>query len=147
MVHFLIMTLKNTDQSFQGSILAKVLNIQAIMHFSKVRLVMPGPNVLDMDYFDNEDLKTQGQVPLPGVIDYQVDTLCINYMQAQMRDVLAWMNHTLFKGTGFKAWYEVFLVCFLFLNCLEQVHNAQCVMLSCFEGQNVRLVRIHDESG
>lgn len=136
---------------FQKSAVSSAMNIRAAAHFSRTRLHASGANSLELPYFEQNEVRLRGLVPIPAVLDYQIDYLCIRYMLAQMRDTADRLNEIIFprskkdQASGARAehsaWYEVYLTCFVLLCSLESVHQRQIEMVKRWASHVSRLVQ------
>lgn len=106
------------------------MNIRAATYFSRTRMSMGGPNILELSYF--QDLQVHDRVPIPAVLDYQLDYLAIRYMTEQMHMITKRLKHILFAKNNFTFWYEIYLTTFVLLCSLETVHAKQIEILDRF---------------
>lgn len=68
------------------------------------------------------------RVPLPTMLNYQLDTIAIIRMTQQQQKVVEGLDSLMFKSKKidrFKVWYEVFLTTFVLLSTLEYVYQMQ----------------------
>lgn len=91
---------------------------------------MGGHNVLELSYFQH--LQVYNRVPIPAVLDYQLDYLAIQCMTKQMKKITTRLKDILFVKNNFKSWYEVYLTTFVLLCSLETVHAKQIEILNRF---------------
>jgi hypothetical protein len=94
-------------------------------YFSTLRLLMKGPGAEGMWQSDDPQLLSQGRLPVPPVLDHQIDVLSIDYMR-ELRAVLMEQLTDLFHGESKTSrWYEMYLTVFLLLLALEMLHHHQ----------------------
>jgi len=86
---------------------------------------MVGPDTLDVSPVANEKLINHGQRPIPTVLDYQLDTLYIHYMESLMEKVSRGLKKLIFTSDKTSNWYEIFLAVFVLLVSLEHVYTMQ----------------------
>lgn len=86
---------------------------------------MTNADTLDIPPVDNPKFGIHGKAPLPSIIDYQVDTLRIHYMQRLMKDLTKGLKKLIFASNPTKNWYEIFLSIFILICTLEHVYVAQ----------------------
>lgn len=109
------------------------LNIRASSYFSRTRMFMIGPNVLDLPYFDDPRVCVGGKYPVLAVLDYQMDYLAIRYMLGQMKLIAGRLESLMFSENNGKHWYEIYLTTFVLLSSLEIVHARQIEILRRFQ--------------
>lgn len=114
------------------------MNIRAASYFSRTKMFITGPNVLELPYFDDPRICVGGKYPVPAVLDYQVDYLAIHYMLGQMKRIVGRLESLMFSENNRKYWYELYLTTFVLLSSLEIVHARQIEILRRFE-EKVRL--------
>ncbi|KAH7019025.1 hypothetical protein EDB80DRAFT_699706 [Ilyonectria destructans] len=122
------------------SAVSLAMNIRAATYFSRTRMSMGGPNILELSYF--EDLQVHDRVPIPAVLDYQLDYLAIRYMTEQMHRITKRLKKILFAKNNFTSWYEIYLTTFVLLCSLETVHAKQIEILDRFAAKGDRLPRV-----
>lgn len=109
------------------------LSIRAASYFSRTRMVMGGANVLEMPYYEDARVLINGRLPIPAVLDYQVDYLAIRYMLGCMKQSIHLLKKLIFTQSTQKGWYEIYLATFVLLSSLEIVHARQIQILRRFE--------------
>jgi len=119
----------------QDSAVSVALTIRAASYFSRTRMVMTGPNVLEVPYFEDARLLMNGGLPIPAVLDYQIDYLAIRYMLQCMKQVIGLLKKLIFSQSTRKGWYEIYLTTFVLLSSLEIVHARQIDILRRFEAK------------
>jgi hypothetical protein len=96
-------------------------------------MVMSGSNVLEVPYFHDDRVRVQDKVPVPAVLDYQLDYMAIQYMLKEMKRVVKRLKSLIFDKGKTRNWYEVYLTSFVLLSSLEVVQAHQLEMLRLFE--------------
>ena len=86
---------------------------------------MTGSETLDMQPVNNPKFSIHGKAPVPNIIDYQIDTLMIHYMQRLMKDLTKGLKKLIFSRSPTGNWYEIFLTVFILICTLEHVYMAQ----------------------
>ena len=124
----------------QNSAVSLALSIRAASYFSRTRMVMAGPNVLEMPYFGDSRVLINGGSPIPSVLDYQVDYLAIRYMLGCMKQIIHLLKKLIFTQSAQKRWYEIHLATFVLLSSLESVHERQIQISRRFEVQVIILL-------
>ncbi|KAH6981745.1 hypothetical protein BKA56DRAFT_584418 [Ilyonectria sp. MPI-CAGE-AT-0026] len=128
----------------QESAVSLAMNIRAATYFSKTRMSMGGHNVLELSYFQH--LQVHNRVPIPAVLDYQLDYLAIQCMTKQMNKITTRLKDILFVKNNFKSWYEVYLTTFVLLCSLETVHAKQIEILNRFAATGERFPSVESTS-
>jgi hypothetical protein len=101
------------------------LSIQACVHSAVKQPLMFGSDTLDMAYVKNEKFGIHGKAPAPSVLDYQLDTLVIDYMQTKISALTSGLGKLIFTSKSKTNWYEIFLTIFILLCTLEHVYVSQ----------------------
>jgi hypothetical protein len=95
---------------------------------------MTGPNVLELPYFEDGRVFIGEGLPIPAVLDYQIDYLAIQHMFVCMKQVIRQLKKLIFKSTR-EGWYEIYLTTFVLLSSLETVHARQIDILRRFQAK------------
>lgn len=74
--------------------------------------------------YNNPKSPYNGTVPISPILDYQLDTLGIKYMQTLGVNILKCLK-TILTERRQSEWYEVFLTFFVLLHNLEYVYGRQ----------------------
>ncbi|KAL6409292.1 Sat20 [Ilyonectria robusta] len=128
----------------QESAVSLAMNIRAATYFSKTRMSMGGHNILGLPYF--QDLQVHKRVPIPAVLDYQLDYLAIQCMTKQMHMITKRLKQILFIKNNFTHWYEIYLTTFVLLCSLETVHAKQIEILDRFAANGNRSPSVESTS-
>jgi len=72
----------------------------------------------------DDNAHDHGNIPIPPMLDYQLDTVAIKWMRDTMKNMLKVLWEVL-KSHSEGSWFDVFLVMFILLNNLEYVYEAQ----------------------
>jgi hypothetical protein len=83
-----------------------------------------GDQTLDLSPIQDKSAHDCGNIPIPPMLDYQLDTLAIQRMEKTMNDMLKKLWKTL-QAHSRNSWFDVFLVIFILVNNLECVYEAQ----------------------
>jgi hypothetical protein len=86
---------------------------------------MNGSETLDIQPVNNPKFSIHGKAPVPNIIDYQIDTLIIHYMQRLMKELTKGLKKLIFSKNPTGNWYEIFLTIFVLISTLEHVYVAQ----------------------
>jgi hypothetical protein len=62
-----------------------------------------GPNLFNLPYYDDERVKVQELLPIPGVLDVQIDNMAIQYMLGQMKLVIKRLKTKIFKSNCIRS--------------------------------------------
>ncbi len=92
---------------------------------------MEGPDTLGVALINNEKFDLHGHAPVPSVLDFQIDTMAIMYMNRQLKILINQLKRRLYGKDNKKAWYEVFLSIFVLLSTLEKVYHTQMSYMRC----------------
>lgn len=77
-----------------------------------------------MTVIDVEDAPDYGHIPIPPMLDYQLDTIMIKWMEKNMKLMLKQLWNLLLRREK-KDWFEVFLTLFILIHNLEVVYESQ----------------------
>ncbi|KAA8899946.1 hypothetical protein FN846DRAFT_1023166 [Sphaerosporella brunnea] len=83
-----------------------------------------GEQTLGLSPIQDESAHDRGNIPIPPMLDYQLDTLAIQRMEKTMNEMLKKLWKTL-QAHSKSSWFDVFLVIFILVNNLEYVYEAQ----------------------
>lgn len=108
--------------------LHKALEILACVHLNFDTPILVG-DTLNVPILRDKRSPIQGRYPVPSVLDFQLDTLCIHHMQKLMKAVSRALKKVIFSKERQSRWYEIFLTIFVLLVSIEQVYLAQCEYL------------------
>ncbi|KAJ4220994.1 hypothetical protein NW759_007063 [Fusarium solani] len=109
-------------------ILQKALEILACVHLNFDTPILVG-DTLNVPILRDKRSPIQGRYPVPSVLDFQLDTLCIHHMQKLMKAVSRALKKVIFSKERQSRWYEIFLTIFVLLVSIEQVYLTQCEYL------------------
>ncbi|KAK3347095.1 hypothetical protein B0T25DRAFT_553622 [Lasiosphaeria hispida] len=124
----------------EDSAVSLAMNIRAASYFSRTKMVIAGPNTLELPYHGDTRFLVCGGIPVLGILDYQIDYLAISYMLGQMKLLTQRLKKLIFSRDQKRAWYEVYLTTFVLLQSLETVHTRQIEILRRFETSGVDLL-------
>ncbi|RSL83485.1 hypothetical protein CEP52_016703 [Fusarium oligoseptatum] len=105
-------------------ILRQALEILACVHINFDTPILVG-DTLDVPILKDKRSPIQGRYPVPSVLDFQLDTLCIQHMQKLMKAVSRGLKKIIFSKDRQSRWYEIFLTIFVLLVSVEQVYLTQ----------------------
>ncbi|KAI8649999.1 hypothetical protein NCS56_01451500 [Fusarium sp. Ph1] len=108
--------------------LQKALEILACVHLNFDTPILVG-DTLNVPVLRDKRSPIQGRYPVPSVLDFQLDTLCIHHMQKLMKTVSRALKKVIFSKERQSRWYEIFLTIFVLLVSIEQVYLTQCEYL------------------
>ncbi|PVH98876.1 hypothetical protein DM02DRAFT_656926 [Periconia macrospinosa] len=83
---------------------------------------------LGMSVINVEDAPDFGHIPIPPMLDYQLDTIMIQWMESGMKQMLKQLWSILLKRHK-KDWFEVYLSIFILIHNLEVVFECQKVYI------------------
>ena len=104
-----------------------------------------GGDILGLQYNADERIQIAGRVPIPSVMDYQIDCMAIQYMHRQMELAIHRLSNIVFKKYNIHHWYEFYLSAFLLLYSLETIHHRQVEILARFK-DHVRCVQTESKN-
>ncbi|RSL59738.1 hypothetical protein CEP51_013881 [Fusarium floridanum] len=104
--------------------LRQALEILACVHINFDTPILVG-DTLDVPILKDKRSPIQGRYPVPSVLDFQLDTLCIQHMQKLMKAVSRGLKKIIFSKDRQSRWYEIFLTIFVLLVSVEQVYLTQ----------------------
>lgn len=104
--------------------LQKALEILACVHLNFDTPILVG-DTLGVPILRDKRSPIQGRYPVPSVLDFQLDTLCIQHMQKLMKAVSSALKNVIFSKERHTRWYEIFLTIFVLLVSIEQVYLTQ----------------------
>ncbi|KAJ4307514.1 hypothetical protein N0V84_012679 [Fusarium piperis] len=108
----------------QVPILRNALEILACVYINFNTPILVGDK-LDVPILKDKRSPIEGRYPIPSVLDFQLDTLCIQHMQKLMKTVSRGLKKIIFSKERQSRWYEVFLTIFVLLVSVEQVYLTQ----------------------
>ncbi|KAK5086716.1 hypothetical protein LTS08_007130 [Lithohypha guttulata] len=106
------------------SCVQQALQILAKVHIAKKQPLIVSEDTLDMGCIRSNKTEMNGKVPVPSVLDYQLDTLLMESCERDMDKVVTSLKSMMMVSRR-KNWYEVFLTMVTLMYALEQVYNAQ----------------------
>lgn len=111
----------------QDSAVSLALEILCCVYINVQQPVVVGEETLDIPVVTNEKFPIHGKRVAPSVLDYQLDTMCINHMRSLMKQISKGLKSLIFCGRhgNLANWYHIFLTVFVLLASLEQVYSAQ----------------------
>ncbi|KAF8251568.1 hypothetical protein K440DRAFT_658658 [Wilcoxina mikolae CBS 423.85] len=105
-------------------LLKPAMGIWAGSRFIAAPRSLRGKDTLGLKPIAEEDAHDLGLIPIPPMLDYQLDTTAIRWMEKTMATMLKKLWKTLISHES-NSWFDVFLVIFILLNNLEYVYGAQ----------------------
>ncbi|PVH78838.1 hypothetical protein DL98DRAFT_236546 [Cadophora sp. DSE1049] len=116
-----------------NSCVRQAQQIRRIAYFCTKSMTIVGDETLGGVTLNDSKLPTHGQIPVPSVLDFQLDTIAITIMFNLLKKVEEGLKKKFNSKTSKEHWYEIYLVCFLLLSTLERVTQFQLSYLSLFE--------------
>ncbi|KAI5843213.1 hypothetical protein BZA05DRAFT_187872 [Tricharina praecox] len=114
-----------TARQDREPLLKAALQIWAGSHFIAASRSLRGEHTLNITPLVGDDsAHDHGNIPIPPMLDYQLDTVAIKWMRETMKNMLKELWEVL-KCHSAESWFDVFLVIFILLNNLEYVYEAQ----------------------
>lgn len=89
---------------------------------------LTGAELLGLTPVEDVTSHLYGHVPIPPVLDYQCDSVAIEWMKSLTTDLLEAMTSRI-KKRQHSEWFEIFLTIFVLLNNLEYVYDKQTAFL------------------
>jgi hypothetical protein len=96
-----------------------------------------GDETLGIVRLNDPKLPIHGQIPVPSVLDFQLDTIAITLMFGLLKKVEDGLREMIYSRAPKEHWYEVYLVCFLLLSTIERVSQLQLSYWSLFDDKKV----------
>lgn len=62
---------------------------------------------------------------MPSVLDFQIETIAIELMLQILERIVKRLKDTIFGKRSKDNWYEIYLTCFVLLNCLSTAYALQ----------------------
>ncbi|KAL6720527.1 hypothetical protein ACLMJK_002451 [Lecanora helva] len=78
-----------------------------------------------------------GRIPIPTILDAQIDTLWMEILERKRKDVLRRLNHMIFNCSRRTTWYMVFLTTLVLLLNLESVYLNQRKQIERYQTTNL----------
>lgn len=116
------------------TMLSLALKMRRIVYFCRESMTITSDETFGIKKIRDPNFSSlYNTVPVPSVLDFQIDTIAIMLMRDLLKEVLAEMHERLFdlQLETKESWYEIFLVCFVLLSSLEKVHELQLKYLGC----------------
>ncbi|CAG9936222.1 unnamed protein product [Clonostachys rosea f. rosea IK726] len=88
-------------------------------------VIIVGDETLGIAKVEDTRFPIYGQVPVPSVLDFQIDTIAIHLMLKLIKSVVSRLKKIIYGRRNKEKWYEVYLTCFILLGCLEKVYSLQ----------------------
>uniref|UniRef100_A0A8H7N406 Uncharacterized protein n=1 Tax=Bionectria ochroleuca TaxID=29856 RepID=A0A8H7N406_BIOOC len=107
------------------SCVADALKIRLISYFCRESVIIVGDETLGIAKVEDTRFPIYGQVPVPSVLDFQIDTIAIHLMLKLIKSVVSRLKKIIYGRRNKEKWYEVYLTCFILLGCLEKVYSLQ----------------------
>lgn len=85
---------------------------------------LQGEETLGLEPIQDPEAHDDGYIPIPPMLDYQIDTMTIRWMQELTKDMLKDLWKMLLRRTP-SDWFHVFLTIFILLNTAEIAYEAQ----------------------
>ena len=108
----------------ENEILRHSLNIWYGVHFMAQPRTLSGSSTLGLDVIRDPDAHDNGYIPIPPMLDYQLDTSAMEWMENMMKPMLKLLWKILLARSK-KEWFNIFLTFFILLDSLETVYGAQ----------------------
>ena len=83
-----------------------------------------GNNTLSIEPVAEKDAHDQGYIPIPPMLDYQLDTSTIRWMEEIMGNMLTKLWRTLLSRSS-ADWFNIYLVISILISNLEITRNMQ----------------------
>ena len=116
-------------KNLQQSVVSHTLDILTCVHMNSKQSIMVGPDTLDVSPVNNEKLIVHGKCPIPAVLDTQLGTLYMHYMESVMAKVSRGLEKLIFTSDINSNWYEIFLAIFVLLMSMERVYAMQLLYM------------------
>jgi hypothetical protein len=105
-------------------------------YFSRESMAIVGNETLEISRVEDKRFPIiYDQIPVPSILDFQIDTLAIKLMHESLKRVIKRLKIVIFTE---KRWYEAYLTIFVLLNTLMAVFKHQ---LS-YQEQNANMVGV-----
>ena len=108
----------------ENQILEGALNIWYGVHFMAQPRTLNGDKTLGLEVINDPKAHDNGYIPIPPMLDYQLDTSAMEWMESLMKPMLKSLWKILLARSK-KEWFNVFLAFFILLDSLEIVYGAQ----------------------
>ncbi|KAF8462923.1 hypothetical protein BDZ91DRAFT_320145 [Kalaharituber pfeilii] len=132
--HECVTDVKSSSDKQPICMLRDALRIWILSRLAAEGVVIVGSErPFDIDVVDSPDSPYYGTVPIPPILDHQLDTLGIRYM-LQLKDNVLKALKARIQRRRHTHWYEVFLTMFVLLHNIEYVYRAQYRYMKRHEG-------------
>ena len=79
-----------------------------------------GPETLGMSRDANPNCPYFDRIPVPPIVDLQIDLVVINeLLKPELKTILKMMKTMLESSKAWTNWFEIYLACFILLNNVE----------------------------
>jgi hypothetical protein len=101
------------------------LKIRATTHFCSDPIAVENPEDLQVSRIKNPKCNLNGIAPAPVLLDQQIDTMAIKYMQSQLNALIKELQKRIFAKNNRSHWFEIFLTTFVLLTTMEALYRNQ----------------------
>ncbi|KAI0199892.1 hypothetical protein F4808DRAFT_194952 [Astrocystis sublimbata] len=108
-----------------SSCVSHAVQLRKMAYFCRESMVLTGYERLGIDPLDDEGSPTHGQVPVPSVLDFQIDTTAIKVMRETQKKCVKALKSIMFNKQSKKQWYQIYLAVFVLLQTLGTVTMLQ----------------------
>lgn len=107
--------------------MAIALELRSYAAFCDDALHIANPGAIPLPRINGSvEVDNRNPVPVPSVLDFQLDTMAITHMRELLGKVVKRMRRMLYQRSGNKRyWYEVYLCTFVLLHTLGDVYRHQ----------------------
>ncbi|KAK4033830.1 hypothetical protein C8A01DRAFT_19292 [Parachaetomium inaequale] len=103
------------------SLVADSLDLWAISRMIEIPWQMCGPDTLGVDLVTDPTSPQRGRVPIPPMMDTQLDQIVIQFILTPLRERVVEKFEQLITPAKRDAWWEVYLSAFILLNHIERL--------------------------
>ncbi|KAK4152150.1 hypothetical protein C8A00DRAFT_44744 [Chaetomidium leptoderma] len=108
-------------QANPDSLVADALSLWAISRMIEIPWQMCGPDTLGVSPVGNTTSPHYQRIPIPPMMDTQLDQIVIQFILTPLRDRLIQKFERLISPAKPEAWWEVYLSAFILLNHIERL--------------------------
>jgi len=97
----------------------EALKLRRLAYFCRESMSIVSDETLGIPKVDDASFPIYDQVPVPSVLDFQIDTMGILEMFQLLKPITGDLKKKFYNGKIKQHWYEIYLICFILLHTLE----------------------------
>lgn len=88
-------------------------------------MTIVGNETLGIPRVEDKRFPIYNQIPVPSILDFQIDTLAIKLMFVSLKHIIKRLKSVFFGKRSEQRWYEAYLTSFVILDTLMTVFKLQ----------------------